>query len=85
MFFKKLLTLTLRHSVCFSCEVIKLKMQIKEFAEYTGVSVRTLHYYDEIGLLTPAFVDRSTGYRFTTKNLFFVCKRFSFTVNLIFP
>ena len=26
-------------------------MQIKEFAEYTGVSVRTLHYYDEIGLL----------------------------------
>ncbi|MBO5868817.1 MAG: MerR family DNA-binding transcriptional regulator, partial [Oscillospiraceae bacterium] len=32
-------------------------MQIKEFAEFTGVSVRTLHYYDEIGLLTPAFVD----------------------------
>ena len=41
-----------------------MKMQIKEFAEVTGVSVRTLHYYDEIGLLTPAFVDRSTGYRF---------------------
>ena len=39
-------------------------MQIKEFAEFTGVSVRTLHYYDEIGLLIPAFVDRSTGYRF---------------------
>jgi len=41
-----------------------LKMQIKEFAEFTGVSVRTLHYYDEIGLLTPAFVDETTGYRF---------------------
>ena len=39
-------------------------MQIKEFAEFTGVSVRTLHYYDEIGLLTPAFVDKTTGYRF---------------------
>ena len=38
-------------------------MQIKEFAELTGVSVRTLHYYDEIGLLMPASVDRSTGYR----------------------
>ena len=61
---KKLLTLTLRHSVYFPCEVIKLKMQIKEFAEFTCVSVRTLHYYDEIGLLKPAFVDRSTGYRF---------------------
>ena len=39
-------------------------MLIREFAEFTGVSVRTLHYYDEIGLLTPAFVDRATGYRY---------------------
>ncbi len=45
-----------------------MKMQIKEFAEFTGVSVRTLHYYDEIGLLTPAFVDKSTGYRFYDEN-----------------
>ena len=43
-------------------------MQIKEFAEFAGVSVRTLHYYDEIGLLRPAFVDRSTGYRFYDEN-----------------
>ena len=41
-----------------------MKMQIKEFAEFTGVSVRTLHYYDEIGLLLPADVDRATGYRY---------------------
>jgi len=41
-----------------------LDMQIKEFAEFTGVSVRTLHYYDEIGLLKPARVDRFTGYRY---------------------
>ncbi|MBQ8917604.1 MAG: MerR family DNA-binding transcriptional regulator, partial [Oscillospiraceae bacterium] len=34
-------------------------MQIKEFAEFTGVNVRTLHYYDEIGLLMPAFVDKT--------------------------
>ena len=58
------MTLTLRHRVHSLCEVIKLKMQIKEFAEFTGVRVRTLHYYDEIGLLIPAFVDRVTGYRF---------------------
>ena len=45
-----------------------MKMQIKEFAEITGVSVRTLHYYDEIGLLTPAFVDKATGYRFYDEN-----------------
>ncbi len=41
-----------------------MKMQIKEFAVLTGVSVRTLHYYDEIGLLKPAKVDRYSGYRF---------------------
>jgi DNA-binding transcriptional MerR regulator len=41
-----------------------LKMRIKEFADLTGVSVRTLHYYDEIGLLKPAEVDRHTGYRY---------------------
>lgn len=41
-----------------------MKMQIKEFAQFTGVSVRTLHYYDEIGLLQPAQVDKATGYRF---------------------
>ncbi len=39
-------------------------MQIKEFAEFTGVSVRTLHYYDEIGLLVPAQIDCFTGYRY---------------------
>ena len=43
-------------------------MLINEFAKFTGVSVRTLHYYDEIGLLTPAFVDKVTGYRFYDEN-----------------
>ena len=41
-----------------------MKLQVKEFAELTGVSVRTLHYYDEIGLLKPSFVDGQNSYRF---------------------
>ena len=41
-----------------------MKMQIREFAKLVGVSVRTLHYYDEIGLLKPSFVDQMTGYRY---------------------
>jgi len=41
-----------------------MKLQIKEFAELTGVSVRTLHYYDEIGLLKPCYVDEQNSYRF---------------------
>ena len=41
-----------------------MKMHIREFAELTGVSVRTLHYYDEIGLLRPSAVDEQNRYRF---------------------
>ncbi len=41
-----------------------MKMQIKEFSELTGVSVRTLRYYDEIGLLKPACVDEFSSYRY---------------------
>jgi MerR family transcriptional regulator, thiopeptide resistance regulator len=29
---------------------------VKQLAELSGVSIRALHYYDEIGLLMPAFV-----------------------------
>lgn len=36
---------------------------IKQLAEMADVSTRTLHYYDEIGLLKPSFV-KSNGYRF---------------------
>ena len=39
------------------------KMHISELAKLTGVSIRTLHYYDEIGLLKPAFVNEQNGYR----------------------
>ena len=35
---------------------------VKEVSALTGVSIRTLHYYDEIGLLRPARVTEA-GYR----------------------
>ena len=37
-------------------------MTVNEVSKLTGISVRTLHYYDEIGLLIPAHVTDS-GYR----------------------
>lgn len=37
-------------------------MKVKEVSKLTGVSVRTLHYYDEIGLLTPEQTNEN-GYR----------------------
>ncbi|MFV9503772.1 MAG: MerR family transcriptional regulator [Oscillochloridaceae bacterium umkhey_bin13] len=36
---------------------------VKQLAQLDGVSVRTLHYYDEIGLLKPASVG-ANGYRY---------------------
>lgn len=45
-----------------------MKLHIREFAKLTGVSVRTLHYYDEIGLLKPSFVDEQNGYRYYDEN-----------------
>ena len=37
--------------------------RIGEFSKLTQVSIRMLRYYDEVGLLTPAEVDRWTGHR----------------------
>ena len=36
---------------------------VKQVAELSGVSVRTLHFYDEVGLLKPAYTG-ANGYRF---------------------
>lgn len=45
------------------------RWRVKEFSEITGVSVRTLHYYDDIGLLIPS-ERQSSGIRlYGKKNL----------------
>jgi hypothetical protein len=39
-------------------------MSIGEFARRSGLSANALRLYDELGLLPPARVDASSGYRF---------------------
>ena len=39
-----------------------MKNTVKQISELTGISVRTLHYYDEIGLLEPSEITEA-GYR----------------------
>lgn len=60
-------------------------MHIKEFAKLTGVSVRTLHYYDEIGLLKPCAVDEQNGYRFYDENSLLRMQEILFYRELDFP
>ena len=38
--------------------------KIGDFSRLSFVTVKTLHYYDAIGLLKPVKVDRFTGYRY---------------------
>lgn len=43
--------------------------RIGDFSRLSQVSVKTLRFYDEVGLLKPTFVDASTGYRYYSANL----------------
>lgn len=51
---------------------------IGEVSEKTGVSIRTLHYYDEVGLLTPAKNEKSGHRQYEEKDLITLYKIISF-------
>lgn len=41
-------------------------LKIGDFAQVGQVTVKTLHYYDRVGLLQPTFIDESNSYRYYT-------------------
>jgi effector-binding domain-containing protein len=45
-------------------------LKIGDFSKFSQVSVKTLRYYDEIGLLKPEKVDQFTGYRYYSVDQF---------------
>lgn len=59
-------------------------MKISEAAKLTGVTVRTLHYYDEIGLLKPDKVDEC-GYRLYSQDSLLKLQQILFFRELDFP
>ncbi|MBR1718021.1 MAG: MerR family transcriptional regulator [Bacilli bacterium] len=42
--------------------------KIGEFSTLNHITIKTLRYYDEIGLLKPSIVDKYTGYRYYSNN-----------------
>ena len=57
------MTLTQRDRLFCTYQEEETKMKtVREVSRLTGISVRTLHYYDEIGLLCPDRVTEA-GYR----------------------
>ncbi|MDS9472058.1 MerR family transcriptional regulator [Sporosarcina pasteurii] len=59
-------------------------MKVKEVAELTGISVRTLHHYDAIGLLTPDAVTEA-GYRLYSDDNLATLQQILFFRELGFP
>lgn len=59
-------------------------MKINEVAKLTGVTVRTLHYYDEIGLLKPSTVTEA-GYRLYEEDALETLQQILFFRELDFP
>ena len=47
------------------------RISVDEVADLTGITIRTLHYYDEIGLLKPAMVTDSKYRLYTDDDLSF--------------
>ncbi|RFU68374.1 MerR family transcriptional regulator [Bacillus sp. V59.32b] len=59
-------------------------MKVKEVADLVGISVRTLHHYDEIGLLTPEEITES-GYRLYSEANLEMLQQILFFRELGFP
>lgn len=61
-----------------------MKLKVKEVADLVGISVRTLHHYDEIGLLRPDDTTES-GYRLYTDDNLETLQQILFFRELDFP
>ncbi|MEA5042898.1 MAG: MerR family transcriptional regulator [Oscillibacter ruminantium] len=59
-------------------------MKINEVAKRTGITVRTLHYYDQIGLLKPSRITEA-GYRLYDRESLAVLQQILFFRELDFP
>lgn len=60
------------------------RMTVHEVAKLTGITNRTLHYYDEIGLLSPSIVTE-TKYRIYTNEDLGRLQKYYFSKRLGFP
>jgi DNA-binding transcriptional MerR regulator len=74
----------------FSCvKGDETMFKISEFSKLAQVSVKTLRYYDQIGLLKPAHTDSDTSYRYYSADQLFLLNRIlafkelGFTLNQI--
>lgn len=79
------MTLTLRHTLCLHLKVSIMEYySVKKLAKLAGVSVRTLHLYDQMELLTPS-VRTEARYRLYGKKELLRLQQILFYRELDFP
>jgi DNA-binding transcriptional MerR regulator len=61
-----------------------MKYTVKQLSQLAGISIRTLHYYDQIGLLKPSFI-KSNGYRYYEEKELIKLQQVLFFRELDFP
>ena len=58
--------------------------KIGDFSKLTGLSVKTLRYYDSINLLNPSYIDKYTSYRYYTDDEYKIYKEIEYLKKLGF-
>ena len=58
---------------------------IGEFSKVTGMTVKTLRFYHEAGLLAPTMVDEQTGYRYYDESKIETARVIAYLRGLEFP
>ena len=43
-------------------------LRIGDFSNIVGISIKTIRFYEEKGLIKPAYIDKYTGYRYYDEN-----------------
>jgi DNA-binding transcriptional MerR regulator len=83
---KKLLTFTSRHPLLcvLSARGVFMSYTVKQLAKLSGVSSRTLRFYDEIGLLKPAYYG-DNNYRYYQQEQLLLLQQILFFRELGFP
>lgn len=65
--------------------MVKNYFSIGKLSKLSGVHIQSLRYYDEIGILKPAFVDPDTSYRYYTFQHMRIVEAIQYCVDLGIP
>lgn len=64
---------------------MKKYLSIGEVAKLKGVGIKSLRYYDKLGILSPAYVNPDTGYRYYLPSQLILVDLISFCIRLEIP